>query len=339
MPLTVAQLSELLGIAYQGDGSIEISAVASLENARPGQLGFLSDHRYRNHLLTTKASAVIVAPEDVGDCPATVLISRNVYSSYARAAVLLSPEIPIKQGIDPAAIVDVSAQIADSAWIGPQSVIDAGAIIRDHVQIGPGCVIAAGVELGEHSILVARVTVLHNVTIGKRVLLHPGAVVGSDGFGMANEEGRWVKIPQAGGVRIGDDVDIGANSTIDRGALDDTIIEEGVKIDNQVQVAHNVVIGAHTAIAGCVGISGSARIGKYCMLAGGVGVVGHIEIADHVHITAMSMVTHSIGKPGTYSAGTPLMQNNLWLKSAIRFKKLDGLYRRLCKLEKTVKGK
>jgi UDP-3-O-[3-hydroxymyristoyl] glucosamine N-acyltransferase len=337
VPLTLARLSELLGADYRGDGSVEISAVASLENARPGQLGFLSDSRYRKFLAVTKASAVIVSLEDAGNCSVPVLISNNVYSSYARAAALLEPEISTKQGVDASAVVDPAAKIADSAWIAAHCVIGAGAIIHGSVQIGPGCVIGEGVEIGEHSRLVARVTVMHHVAIGQRALLHPGVVIGSDGFGMAMENGSWIKIPQLGGVKIGNDVEIGANSTVDRGALDDTVIEDGVKIDNQVQVAHNVRIGAHTAIAGCVGISGSTHIGQYCTLAGGVGLVGHLELTDHVHVTAMSMVTHSISRPGTYSSGTPLMRNSLWRKSAVRFKKLDDLFRRLSRLEKVTK--
>jgi UDP-3-O-[3-hydroxymyristoyl] glucosamine N-acyltransferase len=334
MTFTVAKLSDLLGIDYRGDGSIEISSVASLENAGPGQLGFLSDNRYRKHLATTKASAVIIKPEAAGACSIPALISDNVYASYAQAVTLLMPDRVSNQGVDASAVVDSSAVISDSAWIGPQSVIGAGAVIHDNAQIGPSCVIGDGVEIGNHCQLIARVTVINCSTIGQRVLLHPGVVIGSDGFGMARENGQWIKIPQRGRVQIGNDVEIGANTTIDRGALDDTVIDDGVKIDNQVQVAHNVYIGAHTAIAGCVGISGSVHIGQQCTLAGGVGVAGHLEIADHVHVTAMSMVTRSIKEPGVYSAGMPLMHTNLWRKNAVRFKRLDDLYRRLRKLEK-----
>ncbi len=337
MLLTIARLSELLGIDYQGDGATEINAIASLENARSGQLGFLSDRRHRKFLATTKASAVIISPKDVGICPVPALISDNVYTSYARAAALLEPVIDKPYGIDDSAIIDPAAEIAESAWIGPQTVIGAGAVIHESVQVGPGCIIGDGVEIGSSSQLVARVTLMHQVSIGQRVLLHPGVVIGSDGFGMAMEKGRWIKIPQLGSVKLGDDVEIGANSTVDRGALDDTVIGDGVKIDNQVQIAHNVRIGAHTAIAGCVGISGSTAIGQYCTLAGGVGVVGHLELTDHVHITAMSMVTHSISEPGTYSSGTSLMRNSIWRKSAVRFKKLDKLFRRLYSLEKATK--
>ena len=334
MSFSLARLAELLGADCQGDGCIEINAVASLEHAQPGQLGFLADRRYRKFLDTTRASAVIVSPEDASSCSVPVLISDNVYTSYAKAAALLAPEACARQGIDSAAVVDSTAIIADSAWVGPFSTIGAGAVIHDDVQIGPGCVIGDSVDIGAHSHLVARVTVLHHVSIGQRSILHPGVVIGSDGFGMARERDRWIKIPQLGGVKIGDDVEIGANSCIDRGALDDTVIEDGVKIDNQVQVAHNVHIGAHTAIAGCVGISGSTRIGQYCTLAGGVGVVGHLELTDHVHVTGMTMVTHSISEPGIYSSGTSIMPNSLWRRNAVRFRKLDDLFRRLRSLEK-----
>ncbi|MEE9422019.1 MAG: UDP-3-O-(3-hydroxymyristoyl)glucosamine N-acyltransferase [Gammaproteobacteria bacterium] len=334
MTFTVAKLADVLGIDYRGDGSVEINSVASLESAHSGQLGFLSDSRHRKYLAVTKAAAVIVKPEDADDCSLPTLISHNVYASYAHAVALLMPETVSKQGIDASAVVDSSATISGSAWIGPQTVIGAGAVIHDDVQIGPGCIIGDGVEIGNHCQLIARVTVINHATIGQRVLLHPGVVIGSDGFGMAEENGKWIKIPQRGRVRIGGDVEIGANTTVDRGALDDTVIEEGVKIDNQVQVAHNVYIGAHTAIAGCVGISGSVSIGQHCTLAGGVGIAGHLKITDHVHVTAMSVVTRSIAEPGVYSAGTPLMRTSLWRKNAVRFKKLDDLYRRFRKLEK-----
>ena len=337
MSLTVASLAEHLGVEYQGDGGLEISAVASLQRAEPGSLSFLANSRYRKHLSGSRASAVIVTPEDARICQTpALLLSNNVYACFARAAALLGPAPVSRTGRHPSAVVDPTARIAESAWIGPLAVIEAGARIGDAVQIGPGCVVGEDSEIGAGSILTARVTVMHRVWIGQRVTLHPGAVVGSDGFGLANENGTWIKVPQSGSVRIGDDVDIGANTTIDRGTIDDTRIEEGVKIDNQVQVGHNVTIGAHTAIAGCVGISGSAHIGAYCTLAGGVGLVGHIQLADHVHITGMSLVTRSISQAGSYSAGTPLMPLRDWRKNAVRLKTLDELNRKIRRLEKKI---
>ncbi len=264
MTLTVASLARQLGVEYRGDGHLEINAVASLQQADAGTLSFLANSRYRKHLSASRASVVIVTPEDAEGCPApALLLSDNVYACFARAATLLGPAPVVRTGIHPSAVVDPTARVAESAWVGPLTVIEAGVTIGEAVQVGPGCVIGEDSKIGAGSVLAARVTVMHGVWIGQRVTLHPGAVVGSDGFGLANDNGAWIKVPQSGTVRIGDDVDIGANTTIDRGAIDDTVIEEGVKIDNQVQVGHNVIIGAHSAIAGCVGISGSARIRAY----------------------------------------------------------------------------
>ena len=210
------------------------------------------------------------------------MLSANPQLAYARVAALFAPQIAQRQGIHPSAVVSAQAQVDATAWIGPQCVIEAGAVIAEQAFIGPACVIGAQAVIGAQSQLIARVTVCQRVQIGHRVLIHPGAVIGSDGFGLAYDQGLWVKVPQLGAVVIGDDVEIGANTTIDRGAIDDTVIGDGVKLDNQIQVAHNVRIGAHTAIAGCVGIAGSARIGRHCSIGGGVGIAGHLEIVDHV---------------------------------------------------------
>ncbi len=334
MALTLAELAAQLGADLRGDGARTVSAVATLQHAGPDDLSFLANRRYRRYLPSTRAGVVVLAPEDAEFSPVPVLISDNPYAAYAEAARLLFPPPPLQQGVHPSAVVDPAAQIDDSAWIGPHCVIEADAVIGPRVQIGAACIVGRGSRVGEACRLVARVTILHGVTLGRRVTLHPGTVIGSDGFGMANVGGTWKPVPQLGGVLIGDDVDIGANTTVDRGTVEDTVIEEGVKIDNQVQIAHNVFIGAHTAIAGCVGISGSARIGRHCTLAGGVGIVGHLEITDHVHITAMSMVTRSITRPGSYSAGTPLMPNPQWRRNAVRMRSLDDMARRLKELEK-----
>lgn len=333
MVLTLAQLAERLGAVLRGDGSAEISGVAPLTEARPGNVSFLANPRYRRYLAATRASAVILAEADAAGAGTAVLISDNPYAAYAQAVALLHPPAGHAPGIHAAAVVDATAVVDASASVGPGSVIEAGAHIGAGVCVGPGCVIGAGVHIGAGSHLVARVTVLAAARIGARAVLHPGAVIGGDGFGLARVGERWEKIPQIGSVRIGDDVEIGANTTVDRGALGDTVIEDGVKIDNQVQVAHNVHIGAHTAIAACVGISGSTRIGRHCTLAGGVGVVGHLEIADNVHVTGMSMVMHSLPRAGTYSAGTPLMENRRWRRNAVRIKQLDELSRRLRDIE------
>lgn len=334
MGLTLGQLAQQLGAELRGDPDVGVSGVATLQQAQAGDLSFLANPRYRKHLAQTRASAVVLAPADAPACPVAALVAANPYACYARAARLLYPQALPEPGVHPSAVVDPQANIDTSASIGPHCVVEAGAVIGPRVCIGPRCVIGAGVQIGADSRLLAAVTVLAAARIGERVILHPGVVIGSDGFGMAWADDRWEKVPQLGSVRVGDDVDIGANTTVDRGALGDTLIEEGVKIDNQVQVAHNVVIGAHTAIAGCVGISGSARIGRYCMLAGGVGIVGHLQICDHVQVTGMSMVTRSITEPGSYSAGTPLMANRQWLRNAVAMKHLDALARRVSTLEK-----
>ncbi len=339
MGLRLAQLAQQLDVELRGDGDVLISAAASLQRAGPDALSFIADARHRKALLQTKAGAVVAAPGDADRSPAPVLVSENPLACFARALGLLFPEPGQQAGVDASAVVDTGASIDATAWIGPHSVIGNGAVIGPGVQIGPGCIVGNGVRIGRNSRLTARVTVLADARIGDRVVLHPGSVIGADGFGNAWVEDHWEKVPQIGSVVIGNDVEIGANTTVDRGSLGDTVIGDGVRIDNLAQIAHNVHIGAHSALAGCVGISGSARIGAYCTLAGGVGLVGHIELADHVHITGMSMVTRSISRPGTYSAGTPLMPNVQWRRNAVRMKRLDELYSRLTLLEAETKRK
>lgn len=334
MALTLAQLADATGAKVHGDGGCEIHRVAALELAQSGDIAFLANARYRRYLRTTAATAVILGPDDLAQCPVHALVATNPYVTYARVASLLNPEPHEAPGVHPSAVVDPSAVIDPTATVAALSVIGADTIIGPHCVIGPGCVIGKACTIGEHTRLVARVTVGDRCTIGQRGLLHPGAVVGSDGFGQANDRGVWVKVPQLGRVVIADDVEVGANTTIDRGALGDTHIHEGVKLDNLIQVAHNVVIGAHTAIAGCAGIAGSAKIGRHCAIAGGAGIAGHLEIVDGVHITAMSLVTKSITAPGVYSSGTPLQENAKWHRNFVRFKKLDELAKRVAELER-----
>lgn len=334
MELTLAQLAGELGIELRGDGNIRVSSVATLQRASEGSLSFLANACYRKYLSGTRASAVILAPQHAEECGAALLVSDNPYLGYARAAKLLNPAPSPRRGIHPAATIEQGCEIDEDAWIGPYCYLEQGVHVGPGVQIGTGCHLGAGVYVGAHSTLVSRVTVLAAARIGQRVILQPGVVIGSEGFGLAPDEGRWEHVPQLGSVRLGDDVEIGSNTCIDRGAIEDTCIEDGVKIDNLVQIGHNVIIGAHSAIAGCVGISGSARVGRYCTLAGGVGLVGHIRLADNVHITGMSMVTRSIDRPGTYSSGTPLTNNRDWLRNAVRIKQLDSMAGRLAVLEK-----
>ena len=339
MVLTLGKLAEQIGGELQrGDPDCEITAVATLQNAGAGDITFLSNPGYKKYLEKTQASAVILSPENAADCPTAVIASENPYVSYARAAALIVPPVLPKQGIHPAAILAEGCTVDASAWVGPHCIIESGAVIDAGVQLDGGCFIGAGSVIGASSRLQANVVICHDVSIGRRVNIYPGAVIGSDGFGLANESGKWINVPQLGSVVIGDDVEIGSNTTIDRGALEDTVLEEGVRLDNQIQVAHNVHIGAHTAIAGCVGISGSARIGKYCMIGGGVGIVGHLEIADHVVVTGMSLVTKSITEPGVYSSGVPAQDNASWNRTYARLRQLDKFARRVQALESRLSG-
>jgi UDP-3-O-[3-hydroxymyristoyl] glucosamine N-acyltransferase len=331
---TLAELAARLGGHVRGDSSCLIHDVAVIQNARPGTITFLANGRYRKYLATTGASAVILAAEYVQTSPVPALVVDNPYATFARVAALLHPARQDPQGIHETACLAPDCRVHETAWIGPYSVLEAGVEIGPHAYIGAGCYIGEGSAIGEGSRLIAHVTLCQGTRIGKRALIHPGAVIGSDGFGLANEGGAWVKVPQLGGVRIGDDVEIGANTTIDRGTLDDTVLEDGVKLDNQIQLGHNVYIGAHTAIAGCVGIAGSTRLGKRCMIGGGVGIGGHLEIVDDVYITGMSMVTKSIGQPGLYSSGVPLETNRVWRRNMVRLRQLEEFARRLEALEK-----
>ncbi len=339
MHFSLAELARLTGARLHGAGNCVIRGVAPIDRAGPGQISFVSGTRHRHALGTTKAAAVVLtaAHLDLAPCPA--LIAERPHVVFARICALLHPEPEHTPGVHPSAIVDPSATLHDSVGIAAGCIVGPGCVLDAGVSLGPGCVLGPEVHLGAHTRLLARVSVLHGCRIGAACLIHPGAVIGSDGFGLAEEaDGSWVKVPQLGTVRIGDRVEIGANTTIDRGALDDTVIEEGVKIDNQVQVAHNVIIGAHTAIAGCVGIAGSARIGRCCRIGGGAVVLGHLDIADRVTVTALSLVTHSLREPGTYSSGTPIQNNAEWRLNAVRMKHLDDLARRLACLERRIES-
>ncbi len=306
-----------------------ISGVAPLATAEECEIAFLANPLYRHALGSTRAGAVVLQEADAINCPVPSLITPDPYAAFARIATLFEMREAMKPGIHPSAIVDASAQIDPSASVGPLVSVGARSRIGPRVRIGAGCIVGDDCVMGADCELVARVTLARRVRLGQRVLIHPGAVIGADGFGIAMHEGAWLKVPQLGGVVIGDDCEIGANTTIDRGALDDTVLEEDVRLDNQIQVGHNVHIGAHTAIAGCAAIAGSARIGRYCLIGGGAGVVGHISLCDNVVLTAMSLATHSIREPGEYSSGTPIQSNRAWRKNAARFKQLDALARRI----------
>ena len=334
--IKLGQLAEFLGATLRGDPETQITGLATLQEAGPAQLSFLANPQYRKYLASSQAAALLLKEADVEGFPGNALVVPDPYLAYARISHLFDPKPKATAGVHPTAVIAPDAVVDPSASIGPFVVIEAGARIGAQVTLGAHCVIGARSEIGEGGWLAPRVTLYHDVRIGKRVVIQSGAVLGGEGFGFANEKGVWQKIAQIGGVTIGDDVEIGVNTAIDRGALADTLIGNGVKLDNQIQIAHNVQVGDHTAMAACVGISGSTKIGKHCMLAGGVGLVGHIDICDNVFLTGMTMVTHSITEPGAYSSGTAMQPAAEWRKSAARIRQLDDIARRLKQLEKRV---
>lgn len=325
---SASELAERFSLQLHGDGEVRVDGVATLAQAQPRQLAFLANPRYRAQLEAAQAGIVVMRAADAGAHTGTALLAEDPYVAFARIAALFEAVPAIAAGVHASAVIDPDAAIDPGAQIGPFVSIGARSKVAAGAVVGPGCVIGEDCEVGEGSRLVARVTLVERVRLGRRVLVHPGAVLGADGFGLAMSAGNWIKVPQLGGVQVGDDCEIGANTTIDRGALDDTVLEQDVRLDNQIQIGHNVRIGAHTAMAGCSAAAGSARIGRYCLIGGGAGVLGHLELCDRVVVTAMSLVTHSIREPGEYSSGTPLMDNRSWRKSAARFKQLDAIARR-----------
>lgn len=329
---TLDEIVAHLGGQVVGDGTTRISGVNTLEAAGAGELSFLANPKYRAQLSTTHAGAVILAPEVVGDCPTAAIVTAQPYLYFARVAQWLQPVARPAAGIHPSAIVEGTS--ARSASVGPNAYVGPGTEIGEDVVIGANCHIGPNCRIGAGSWLHAGVNVYAGCRIGARAIIHSGAVIGADGFGFArDEDGSWVKIPQTGGVLIGDDVEIGANTTIDRGALEDTVVEDGVKIDNQIQIGHNVHIGMHTAIAGCVGIAGSTRIGRRCTLGGAAMIIGHLEIADDVNIAAGTMIAKSVNKAGSYTGWVPFLDHGEWLKNFSRLRHLDAMADRIRALE------
>ena len=308
-----------------------IDHAASLSAAGPGSLSFYSHVRHRNDLRQTRAGAVLLQEADQAYCPVPALACDNPYLGMARVLQTLYPPSDVTHAIHPVAQVDETAQLGMPVHVGFACVVGARARIGAGSTLGPHCVIGKDVVLGEACRLHARVTLLDGTSLGDRVEVWPGTVIGSDGFGYAREERRWVKLTHRGSVRIGDDCEIGSNTTIDRGMLDDTIIGCGVKIDNLVQIAHNVHIGDHSAIASNAGIAGSARIGRYCQVGGAAGVQNHVDLADGVIITGMSKANQTLTRPGAYTSGTSIQENADWLRNAARFKRLDQIVRALKK--------
>lgn len=331
---SLGELADRLDLALSGDAQKTIVGLAPLERANPAELSFLADRKYLSRLSQTRAGAVILTPELAAHCPVAALHSADPYLSYARATRLfLKVSAPVR-GVHTTAQVSATAQVHASASVGPGAVIEAGAVVAEEAVVAAGVYVGRDSRIGRGSRIYPNAVIYHDVWLGEHCTVHSQAVLGADGFGFAQGPGGWEKIYQLGGVRIGDRVEIGAGSTVDRGALDHTVIEDGVIIDNLVQIGHNCRIGRNTAIAGCSGLAGSTIVGAGCTLAGGVGVVGHVEICDNVQITGMTMVTRSITAPGSYSGGTPMGATAIWKRNAVRFSQLDSIAQRLAVLER-----
>jgi UDP-3-O-[3-hydroxymyristoyl] glucosamine N-acyltransferase len=334
MSLTLRELSRISGAELRGDPHRIITHAQTLQDADEGAISFLANPRYAAFLADTKASAVVLAAKDVESCPVDCLISENPYLAHARVMAALYPASPVEPGIHASAVVDASARVAATAQVSANCCLGPGVTVDDDVFVGPGCVLLDNVRVGKASRLVASVTLCRDTIVGQRCLVHPGAVIGGDGFGLANANGTWEKVTQIGRTVLGDDVEVGPSCTIDCGAIGDTVIADGVKLDDQVHVAHNVRIGEHTAIAGCTGIAGSTKIGAYCTIAGAAAITGHVELADHVHVSGLTAITRSIKRPGVYTGTVPPMEHASWLKNFARLRHLDELARRVRALEK-----
>ncbi|OCH20530.1 UDP-3-O-(3-hydroxymyristoyl)glucosamine N-acyltransferase [Aliivibrio logei] len=332
--ITLAKLAEKLGATVHGNGDVIVHSIASMNKAREGDITFLSNAKYRKQLAECQASAVIVKEADVEFCQSNALIMRDPYLGFALAAQALDTTPAPATDIAPSAYIAADAIIGKGVAIGHNAVIESKAVIADGAIIGSGCFIGQEAKIGENTKLWANVSIYHRVEIGKSCLVQAGTVIGSDGFGYANDRGTWVKIPQLGTVIIGDNVEIGANAAIDRGAIDNTIIENNVIIDNHIQIAHNVQIGSGSAMAGGTIVAGSTKIGKHCIIGGGSVINGHIEITDGVTITGMGMVMRGISEKGMYSSGIPLQPNKEWRKTATRVHKIDDMNKRLKAVEK-----
>ncbi len=337
MPASLGELATEFGCDLLGDPDTCVDRVATLSNASAMSIGFLANPAYKEQLKTTKAAAVVLAEADAGDCPVAALISSEPYATYARIASVLHPPETRAPGIHPSAEIEASASVSDSAHISANVVIGEDCSIGGRVYIAAGCVVGRRCSVGNDSQLLANATLVKNVRLGERTVVHPGAIIGSDGFGHARDDSGWIKIPQVGGVVIGNDVEIGANTAVDCGAIDDTVIEDGVRLDNLIQVGHNVRIGAHTAMIGPTAIAGSSTIGKRCMISGLVGVVGHVTICDDVVITPQVLVTKDINEPGVYSATFGAEKDKDWKRMVVRFRRLETLEKRVTELEAKAK--
>lgn len=331
------EIAHRFNLSVRGNDKHVVNGIASIQSATNNQLSFLANPQYARYLDSTHAGAVILTPEQADNFNGNAIISNNPYVSYAKVAALFQTPLTSTPTIHPSASIDKTAIIGENVNIGPNVAVLSNCVIGDDSVISAGCVIGSHSSIGKGCLLHANVTLYDQVQLGNSVIIHSGAVIGADGFGLAFEDDHWIKVPQLGKVIIGDRCEIGANTTIDRGALEDTILDEDVRLDNLIQIAHGVKIGAHTAIAGCTGISGSTQIGNNCMIAGGVGIVGHITISDNVTVTGMSLVSSSIKNPGVYSSGTALSTNQQWRRNVARFRNLDQMHKKMVQLEKQIK--
>jgi len=334
MSVTLGELAVRFGCELRGDPSVAVETVAALSQADGRSVSFLANSKYVSQLKETRAAAVILDARSADDSPVPALIAANPHATFARVAALLHPDPPLNPGVHAQAAVAASAAIASSAEVAAHAFVGEGVQVGARCFIGPGCVLERGAVIGDDTRLMARVFVGHHVVFGVRCVVQPGAVIGGDGFGFAAEQRTWIKVPQVGGVRIGDDVEIGANTTIDRGAIGDTVIEEGVKLDNLIMIAHNCRIGAHSALAATAALAGSSIVGKRCVLGGRAGLVGHISLCDDVVVLGNTLISHSIAKPGVYSSALPAEEASVWRRLVARFKRLDSMARRMRALEK-----
>jgi UDP-3-O-[3-hydroxymyristoyl] glucosamine N-acyltransferase len=336
MTVSLGELAVRFGCELRGDPAATVDSVAALSQAGPRALSFLANPKYAAQLADTRAGAVILDAKSAAVSPVPSLVAANPHATFARIAGVLHPDAPLNPGIHPGATISPQAHVDPSAEIAAQAWVGEGVRIGARCYIGPGCVVERGALIGDDSRLVARVFIGHHVVFGKRCIVQPGAVVGGDGFGYASEKGTWIKVPQIGGVTIGDDVEIGANTTIDRGAIEDTVIEEGVKLDNLIMIAHNCRIGAHSAIAAQSAVAGSSVLGKRCIMGGRAGLTGHITLCDDVVVLGTSFISHSISKPGVYSSALPSEEAGTWRRIVARIKRLDSMAKRLRNVEKHV---
>jgi UDP-3-O-[3-hydroxymyristoyl] glucosamine N-acyltransferase len=334
MSYTLAEIAEKIGAIVHGDNQCIVTSLATLTNAKSGQIAFLANSKYSTQLTDTHASAVIITAENIDKCQTNALVMNNPYVGFAMVAQLLDTTPMPATAIHPSAVIDASVALGTNVTIGANAVIEAGVRIGNNVSIGAGCFIGVSASIGNDTKIWANASIYHRVEIGENCLVHASTVIGADGFGYANDKGKWVKIPQLGSVIIGNNVEIGASTTIDRGALEDTVIHNGVILDNQIQIAHNVVIGENTAIAACSVIAGSTTIGQNCIIAGLVGINGHLEVASGTVFTGMTMVTKTISQPGVYSSGMPCQPNKEWHKGNARVRKLESITKRLSSVEK-----